>query len=270
MGRSVYDYTLNQPQSLIQYIANDYFAKEGFRLINYRGEQVWKKGTGMMTAPSYIKINYQNGVLHLEAWIRCLGERALDKGFLAIIPKKAHQKRVEELLGLLCQRQPVYSQSFESTVADVNPVTQPQTNNFVPPNPSTPPYSPNPDPQQQNYTQQGYPQQNYAQQGYYPQQGSYPQQPMGQPPYVAPVQMYDPTKKAVLSLVLGLVSFLGIFSPIVGVICGSIGIASGRTGRSSSKRGMAIAGLTLSIIGLVLSIISWVTTFLFLFLNNLV
>ena len=60
MKRSTYDYTINQSESMVRYIANDFFAKEGFRLIDYHGEQVWKKGTGFLTAPSYIKLDYRN------------------------------------------------------------------------------------------------------------------------------------------------------------------------------------------------------------------
>lgn len=45
---------------LVKFIAEDFFDKEGFNLIDYHGEAVWKKGIGMVTAPQFIKLSYQN------------------------------------------------------------------------------------------------------------------------------------------------------------------------------------------------------------------
>ena len=103
MGRSVYDYTIGKPDDFIQFVSNDFFAKEGFRLVNYKGEQVWKKGTGFLTAPSFIKLSYGNGIIHVEAWIKSFGEQPLDGGFYAAIPKSAHKTRVDTLINLLNQ-----------------------------------------------------------------------------------------------------------------------------------------------------------------------
>lgn len=262
--RTVFNYTLNKPESLVQYLANDYFIKEGFHLVDYKGEQVWKKGTGILTAPSYIKMIYKDGVLHLEAWIRFLGERAIDEGFVGIIPKRMHQKRVEELVGVLSQNngspsyyaaagaQAAYPQQAGYSAPGINWQPQASTQNFAAPGSGYPPQG----------SSDGQQPQTGANMPYSPAMGPYP--PQG-PNYVTPpVQTHDPANKATLSLVLGIVSFLGIYIPILGVVCGGIGISAGRTGRGSSRRGLATAGLVLSIIGLVLSVLMWVISFIVL------
>lgn len=74
----------------------------GYKLIDYRGEAVWKKGTGMMTAMQYIKYGFDGNAANLSGWIQAgvgrLGgpEMALS-GTVAIIPKKAVLKVLEEL-----------------------------------------------------------------------------------------------------------------------------------------------------------------------------
>ena len=275
MKRSTYDYTINQSESMVRYIANDFFAKEGFRLIDYHGEQVWKKGTGFLTAPSYIKLDYRNGVLHLEAWIRMWGERPLDNGFVGMIPKQAHQKRVAELVRLITQNQPQPQPQYAAAGQTGSEESVPPQGYSQTESPfgaqAAQPSGQSAQPGQQDYYQQNgqpyqpnyYPQQGVQMNGqpYQPgQQGYYPPQP----PYAPPVQMYDPSGKAVAALILGIVSFFGLISPVIGVVCGAIGIAMGRTGRGSSKREMATAGLVLSIIGLVLSVLMWIISFLIL------
>ena len=296
MKRSTYDYTINQSESMVRYIANDFFAKEGFRLIDYHGEQVWKKGTGFLTAPSYIKLDYRNGVLHLEAWIRMWGERPLDNGFVGMIPKQAHQKRVAELVRLITQNQPQPQPQYAAAGQTGSEESVPPQGYSQTESPfgaqAAQPSGQSAQPGQQDYYQQNG--QTNGQPGYYPPQGAqpggqpyqpyqpnyYPQQGVQmngqpyqpgqqgyyppQPPYAPPVQMYDPSGKAVAALILGIVSFFGLISPVIGVVCGAIGIAMGRTGRGSSKRGMATAGLVLSIIGLVLSVLMWIISFLIL------
>ena len=235
MARTVYEYTLNLEDSMVQYLANDYLTKEGFRQVDYKGEQVWKRGTGMITAPSYIKLNYANGVIHVEAWIKPFlsGEMSIDSGFVGSIPKSAHRKRVTELLDLITQRQPGQAPGTPSPLQAAAA-------------PSQAPWA------AQNGAQQPAP----AQPGQPPLQQPVPPQPyQGQP---APLRVHDPANKAIASLILGIVSFLGLCSPIVGVICGGLAIGFGNSGRQSSKKGMGTAGFALGIVGLILSIIVWI------------
>ena len=74
----------------------------GFKQISYNGESVWKKGTGLMTAMQYVKLEFDVNNLVLSAWVQAgLGsaggsEMALS-GFVAAVPKKSLMKVVEKI-----------------------------------------------------------------------------------------------------------------------------------------------------------------------------
>ena len=105
MGRYVAEYTIGQPDDFIRLVSEDYFQKEGFKLVPYKGEMLWKKGRGVLTAPQYIKLAYGQGIVHVEAFIRWtilpgvyVGEMALDNGFVGAIPKSMLMDKVNTLL----------------------------------------------------------------------------------------------------------------------------------------------------------------------------
>lgn len=85
----------------------DYMVKEGFSLVDYKGQKAWKKGVGMMTAPQYLVLSYAPGEVTLEAFIRTallpgvyVGESGID-GFYGAIPKSMLKKRVETVEGYI-------------------------------------------------------------------------------------------------------------------------------------------------------------------------
>lgn len=102
MSRFAADYRIDKPDDFIKFVSEDFFAKEGFRPAVYKGESVWKKGTGFVTAPQYIKLQYGQGNIHIEAWIKSFGEHGLD-GFYGAIPKSELNSRVHTLINLLTQ-----------------------------------------------------------------------------------------------------------------------------------------------------------------------
>ena len=87
MSRFIADYQSGKPDDFIKFVSEDFFAKEGFRQVSYKGETVWKKGVGFLTAPSYIILRSSQGNIHLEAWIKSFGEHGLD-GFYGAVPKR--------------------------------------------------------------------------------------------------------------------------------------------------------------------------------------
>ncbi len=119
MSRTIMEYQLNKPDDFIQFVANDFLMKEGFQLVNYKGEQVWKRGTGMITAPSYVKFLYGGGKIHIEAWIRSMGEQDLN-GAMAAIPKSQLRSRVDRLVQLLHQDVQIPRNADGTLAAPVN------------------------------------------------------------------------------------------------------------------------------------------------------
>lgn len=233
--RFVTDFAIAQPEDFFQYVTQDYFAKEGFTYIQYKGENVWKKGTGFFAAPQFIKVSYQNGWVHLEAWLKYAilpgvycGEMGLT-GAMGFAIKDVLRNRVNALMALLSQP-PVQGA----------PVMQPVPAGAAVPA-AAPAAAPNMPPVQ----------------GSAPSGGA-PMPPMGYAPAPAPVLVHNPTGRATTSLVMGLVSLIAWFLPIAGIITAAVGIGSAIPGMKSTAKGRAVAGLVLSILGLIASIVNWI------------
>lgn len=107
--RFIADFQAGRTDEEIRYIVTDYLSREGFSCTNYKGEEVWKKGVGALTAPQFLKVNFQNGRVHLEAWLKYAllpgvycGEMGLT-GFVGIAVKKPLKARVDMLISILQQ-----------------------------------------------------------------------------------------------------------------------------------------------------------------------
>lgn len=258
MARFVADMPTGKPDDMVQFIVQDYLTKEGFKQILYKKtEQVWKKGNGLLTAPQYIKVLTNQGNVHLEAWMRYVilpgvyvGEMDLSGGW-GFAVKALLKNRVDALARLLYQPIPAPSPAVVPQVVDGAPVQgtdpgsaaygQPVQNNMQPPVPNQPvqpPYAGAP-----------------AANPYAMPDGTLPTAYPGYQP--VPVAVHNPTNKAVVSLIMGLVSVLGCFVPIAGVVAGIIGIVFGLSGRKSTAKVMAIIGLVLSVVFLIVSLVNW-------------
>lgn len=112
MARYIREVELKQPEDFVQYIMTDFLSKHGFKLVEFEGQMVYRVGGGLAEIPKFLVWGYQNGIFHLEAWIRnCWlpgvygGENAMT-GFMGCIPKKAYKNDIEALIGLLFQPLP--------------------------------------------------------------------------------------------------------------------------------------------------------------------
>ena len=83
--------------------AEDVLGRNGFHLKDYRGEpQVFKKGTGAMTAMQYVKVMTYQNCLWLQAWVQIglldagFNEMSLE-GVVGAIPKKSCKKVVNKI-----------------------------------------------------------------------------------------------------------------------------------------------------------------------------
>lgn len=109
MARYIREVELKQPEDFVQYIMTDFLSKHGFKLVEFKGQQVYRAGGGLVEIPKFLVWGYRNGVFHLEAWTRnCWlpgvygGENAMT-GFMGCIPKEAYKNDIEALIGLLFQ-----------------------------------------------------------------------------------------------------------------------------------------------------------------------
>lgn len=91
-----------EPQILTQMIGN-YLTKEGFVNKTYHGELVWQKGIGLAVAPQFIKFDFTENSVIVEAWLKYailpgvyLGEQNL-KGIFGIAVKSILKTRVKSV-----------------------------------------------------------------------------------------------------------------------------------------------------------------------------
>jgi len=81
----------------------EYMTAEGFKLIDYKGQMTWKKGSGWVTAPQYLGIQYGPDYVQIDAFIKYallpgvyIGEMGTD-GFFGAVPKSLLNNRVKAL-----------------------------------------------------------------------------------------------------------------------------------------------------------------------------
>ncbi len=97
-------FTTAYPPQQVNNIFASYLTSEGFEPKTIDGENIWKKGVGLLTAPQCIKLSYQNNVYILEAWLKFailpgvyVSEMDLD-GFIGCIPKSILKSKVDYIL----------------------------------------------------------------------------------------------------------------------------------------------------------------------------
>lgn len=107
MARYVQEIVLNKPDDFVQFMMNDFIHKYDFSLNNWKGEPCYRTGDAFMSGYRYFTWGYQNGVLHLEAWLKGTfgGEMGLT-GFYGWAVKSAYKKDVDGFIQLLQQPLP--------------------------------------------------------------------------------------------------------------------------------------------------------------------
>lgn len=105
MARYVKDMVLNQPDDFVQFIMNDFLGKNGFVLSQWKDEQVFRAGDGVVEGYKYLKWTYFNGMFHLEAWLKGTTgkEMGLD-GAWGLLMKKPYKESLEQLFAVLQQK----------------------------------------------------------------------------------------------------------------------------------------------------------------------
>lgn len=83
-------------------IAEGILVENGYEYINRKGELVWKKGTGMMTAMQYMKVVPLADALWVQGWVQVgmgdagLSDMCLD-GIAGSIPKKMVRNLIDKI-----------------------------------------------------------------------------------------------------------------------------------------------------------------------------
>ena len=142
---------MGDPKPVMQQIHN-YLMSEKYEYLDFKGELVYKKGMGVATGPSFVKIMAGNELIVVEAWIKFAalpgvyaGETGID-GVLGAIPKSFLKTRVQYVESIITQAGGINL----GTAIDMQPM---QT--YVPQQPYDPQQQYNPQPtQEQPYNPQ--------------------------------------------------------------------------------------------------------------------
>ena len=102
MSRTIRRISFNGDQKETEERIHDFLVQEDYREISYDREIVWKKGTGIMSAMHYIKIEFKKNELVISGWVRigigdAAGKEQALSGILGMEPKKAVLKTIKEL-----------------------------------------------------------------------------------------------------------------------------------------------------------------------------
>lgn len=242
MSRFTQDLVLNKPDDFVHFIMEDYLAKHGFSMSDWKGEPAYRAGDAVVEGFKYLKWSYANGVFHLEAWIKgTFGkEHGLD-GAYGVVVTKPYKSSLKQLFASLQQPLPQQSQAGGAQPQAGGPQGQPVG------------------PKAGGLQEQSAGPQAGGSQG----QPAGPQGQNGPIPAPIPVQVMDNYKPAVAALVVGILSIvLGIFMPLIGVILGCVGFSLARMGQGSSRASLARAGKICSIVGICLSAGIWLLNIL--------
>ena len=120
MARYVKDLVLNKPEYFVTFIMNDYLQKNQFVVSEWKGEPAYRTGDALIEGYKYLKWSYENGTLHLEAWMKSTfgKEMGLD-GFVGALQKKPYREGLEQLFHVLEQAksQPVQVKTVDNSGA---------------------------------------------------------------------------------------------------------------------------------------------------------
>lgn len=112
MARYIREVKIDKPSDFVEYMMNDFLMKHGFKLVEFKGQRVYRAGGGFIEIPKFLIWGYQNGIFHIEAWSRTLwlpgvyGRENAMTGFMGAVPKGIYKQDVEQLLGLMAQPLP--------------------------------------------------------------------------------------------------------------------------------------------------------------------
>lgn len=112
MARYIKDFEVAVPQETVFNSVYQYLLSEGYEYTQYENEPVFKKGMGIMSSPTFIKISFSNNIVRLEAWVKYalfpgvyVGEFGIT-GFFLWAVKAFLQPRVATIEQMLWQYSP--------------------------------------------------------------------------------------------------------------------------------------------------------------------
>lgn len=100
MGRYINEYRVNTDPQIIFATISQFLQLEGYRYTQYEGENVFQKGNGFMTGPTFFKFSFSGNIIRMETWMKYalfpgiyIGEFDVT-GFIGCAAKGPWKKRI--------------------------------------------------------------------------------------------------------------------------------------------------------------------------------
>lgn len=107
MARYIKNFQVNTAPEIVHASIAQHLQSEGYEYIQYEGENVYKKGNGIMANPTFFKFVYLGNTVRLETWMKYaffpgvyVGELGVD-GFVGCAMKGPWKKRIKNLENIL-------------------------------------------------------------------------------------------------------------------------------------------------------------------------
>lgn len=70
MARYIKEFPIREEPAASYAAIGQYLTAQGFKYVNYKGENVFQKGNGWLCAPTFIKISYAPDRVRFETWLK--------------------------------------------------------------------------------------------------------------------------------------------------------------------------------------------------------
>ena len=103
MSRYESVFQITQPQQALFPQIRSYLELEGYDYTNYKGEDLFKKGVGIVSAPSFVSVSFPGNMIRIQAFIKfaflpgVYGDDMDLEGFTGVAVKKPLKRRVERI-----------------------------------------------------------------------------------------------------------------------------------------------------------------------------
>ncbi|MBR0467146.1 MAG: zinc ribbon domain-containing protein [Clostridia bacterium] len=138
MARYIKTFQLNCDENILFNQISNYLNSEGYMYTQYNGENVFEKGIGMISGPTYFKFLFEGNTIRLESWMKYaifpglyVGELGTT-GVVGSASKGAWKKRIAQVEAIILQfgyevannvQSNQYSNTINSTVTYQTPTS---------------------------------------------------------------------------------------------------------------------------------------------------
>ena len=97
MAKFIRDYDIGQNGEAVFNDINAYLVSEGYKYVKYKGQDVFKKGNGFVSGPTFFKLTFYGSVLRLETWLAYAWLPGVYSGLMSSSARRSKDRGGREL-----------------------------------------------------------------------------------------------------------------------------------------------------------------------------